>query len=57
MFKIVDPMVYTLGMASLLGVLLFVILGNIFWPAQPGKVECFFPEDSEPEDGEVSAKP
>ena len=53
----VNPMAYAIGMASLFGILLFVILGNIFWPAKLGEEECFFPEDAGSEDGEISAKP
>lgn len=56
MFNIVDPIVYTIGMVSLLGVLLFDILGNIFWPTKFGKEEPFFPEDAESEDEGISAE-
>lgn len=57
MFFVVSPMVYTIGMTSLLGILLFDILGNIFWPAKFVEDDCFFPEDAESWDGKISAKP
>ena len=53
----VGPMVYMIGMASLFGILLFIILGNIFWPANPKEEEPFFPEDAESGDGKISVKP
>lgn len=36
-FLLISPVVFAIGMISLFGILLFVILRNIFWANKPGE--------------------